>query len=145
MKRSNERGRLAVGQPVSYSGFPGTVVRLYIDGDREGGRMYEVRLQSGTVCVCGADIMPDVAVWQLADDPAEYGDDAAKFILTTPDGEQAWVAMQNVYRSWSERGVVRCLTAFPRSMDVGDVVKWADGRMERCASCGFEPIKIKIA
>jgi hypothetical protein len=28
-----------------------------------------------------------VSVWQLADDPEAYGDDAGKFILTSPDGE----------------------------------------------------------
>lgn len=40
----------AKGQPVTTSGFPGTIVRHYSEG------MWEVRLASGVVCVSGADI-----------------------------------------------------------------------------------------
>jgi hypothetical protein len=34
----------------------------------------------------------DVAIWQLADDEEEYGEDAGKFILVSPDGEDEPVA-----------------------------------------------------
>lgn len=58
MTRINETQRLEVGQKVTYSGFPGTVKLLYADGEVEGGRMYEVQLRSGGVCVCGSDLIP---------------------------------------------------------------------------------------
>lgn len=57
-RNANETSRLVKGQRVTYSGFPGTVLDLYIDGDCEGGRMYNVRLGSGPVCVCGSDLIP---------------------------------------------------------------------------------------
>lgn len=56
--RIYEAARLAKGQRVTYSGFPGTVMELYADGPCEGGRMYNVRLASGLVCVCGSDLIP---------------------------------------------------------------------------------------
>ena len=31
--------------------------------------------------------MRQVSIWQLANDPEAYGEDAGKFILTRPDGE----------------------------------------------------------
>lgn len=58
MKRLKETTRLAPGQQVTYSGFPGTVMELYADGPCEGGRMYNVRLRAGLVCVCGSDLYP---------------------------------------------------------------------------------------
>jgi hypothetical protein len=61
-KRTHETARLTPGQRVTYSGFPGAVVRLYADGPCEGARMYEVRLQSGTVCVTGADLIPRLPI-----------------------------------------------------------------------------------
>ena len=54
--RINETSKLLPGQKVTYSGFSGSVIRLYIDGDCEGARMYEVHLASGPVCVCGSDL-----------------------------------------------------------------------------------------
>jgi len=39
------------GEKVTYSGFPGTVVRHYSEG------MWEVRLSSGIACVTGADLI----------------------------------------------------------------------------------------
>lgn len=56
MNRINETTRLQPGQRITYSGFPGTVIRLYADGATEGGRMYEVRLPGGVACVCGSDL-----------------------------------------------------------------------------------------
>ena len=57
MKRSNETQKLTVGQRVTYSGYPGHVLELYSDdGPTESARMYNVRLQSGDICVCGSDL-----------------------------------------------------------------------------------------
>jgi hypothetical protein len=56
------------------------------------------------------------------------------------DAEDIWKALQNLDRPWSEALPVPVLTTFPRSMDVGDIVLWADGRAERVASIGFEPV-----
>lgn len=58
MIRTYETKRLEIGQKVTTSGFPGTVTRLYSDGEFEGARMYEVRLNRGGVCVCGSDLVP---------------------------------------------------------------------------------------
>ena len=58
MRRRYETARLQEGQAISYSGFAGTVSRLYSDGSCEGARMYEVRLPGGTACVCGSDLIP---------------------------------------------------------------------------------------
>lgn len=56
--RINETARLQPGQKVTYSGFPATVMELYADGLCEGGRMYNVRVPGGPVCVCGSDLIP---------------------------------------------------------------------------------------
>ncbi len=56
--RTHETTRLQPGQKVVTSGFSGTVIDLYDDGDVEGARMYNVRLPGGTACVCGSDLMP---------------------------------------------------------------------------------------
>ena len=58
MKRIYETSKLQTGQKVIYSGFDGTVSRLYSDGEYEGARMYEVRLPGGLACVCGSDLIP---------------------------------------------------------------------------------------
>ncbi len=55
--RYHETKRLVVGQQVTYSGYPGRVKELYIDGDIEAGRMYNVQLKSGGICVCGSDLI----------------------------------------------------------------------------------------
>lgn len=59
--RIHETSKLTAGQKVTYSGFPGRVVELYADGPCEGGRMYNVRLNNGLVCVCGSDLIPVAA------------------------------------------------------------------------------------
>lgn len=56
--RRNEVSKLSPGQKVTMAGFAGTVVRLYADGECEGGRMYEVRLPGGLGCYCGSDLLP---------------------------------------------------------------------------------------
>jgi hypothetical protein len=62
--------------------------------------------------------------------------EAAK--LDRPDAERVWVTLQNVVAAWRDTTDVECMTDFPRSMDVGDVIVWEDGRAEICASVGFE-------
>jgi hypothetical protein len=57
-KRTYETAKLTPGQKITSSGFPGSVVRLYSDGEVEGARMYEIRLPGGIACVCGSDIIP---------------------------------------------------------------------------------------
>lgn len=56
--RINETRKFKTGDRVTCSGFKGIVYRLYIDGDREGARMYEVRVPGGMTCVCGSDLFP---------------------------------------------------------------------------------------
>ncbi len=69
---------------------------------------------------------------------------AAAVINNVYGAEDVWQALQNADRPWTERSNVLCLTDFPRSMDVGDLIRWEDGRMERCASLGFETIQAKV-
>lgn len=65
------------------------------------------------------------------------------------DAEEIWMALQNGVRhqSWwhsealMEIGAKHCDRNCRRSMDVGDIIVWEDGRRERCASCGFEGVK----
>jgi hypothetical protein len=60
-------------------------------------------------------------------------------ILVRPDAETVWRDLQNVDASWKDRADLSCETAFPRSMDLGDVIHWQDGRAEVCAAVGFKP------
>jgi hypothetical protein len=54
--------------------------------------------------------------------------------------ERIWLTMQNDAIGWSELPYIECSTDFPRSMDVGDLIVWEDGTVERCASYGFERV-----
>lgn len=53
-----------LGQPVTTSGYPGTITRIcewsrhVVDGVVVGV-MVEVRLATGTCCVCASDVEPD--------------------------------------------------------------------------------------
>ena len=72
--------------------------------------------------------------------------------LRADNAEDVWMKLQNVHASWTENDEIECLTDFPRSMDVGDVIIWGnpdeplftvlnDFRgtyADRCASIGFE-------
>ncbi len=62
-------------------------------------------------------------------------------ILNRIDAEQVWTDLQNHNTPWAACRAtdIECLTDSPRSMDVGDLVVWEDGRIERVASFGFEP------
>lgn len=55
--------------------------------------------------------------------------------------EDVWMILQNrTEGGWRGARGVKCFTAFPRSMDVGDVIVWDNGKRERVASCGFTEI-----
>lgn len=60
--------------------------------------------------------------------------------LEAENAEHVWTRLQNVADSWRGDPTIECHTEFSRSMDVGDIIVWSDGRMERCASSGFEPV-----
>ena len=47
--------KLTEGQKVTYSGYDGTITKA-CDGQLTG--MYEVRFESGLICVCGSDLVP---------------------------------------------------------------------------------------
>lgn len=53
--------RLAPGQGVTLAGHPGCVLALFLDGNDEATRMYDVRLPGGIVCVPGSELRPDEA------------------------------------------------------------------------------------
>lgn len=67
--------------------------------------------------------------------PAARGDFA--------NAEDAWVRLQNVTDGWADAGRAESLGE-RRSMDVGDLIVWEDGRIERCASVGFEPYELAV-
>lgn len=87
---------------------------------------------------------------------AKYGkaDDASMAALLKPaaavsdaaSSEDIWTRLQNGVRwpSWTTQPNVQALTSQPRSMDVGDLIVWEDGRQERCASVGFEPASVTL-
>lgn len=60
--------------------------------------------------------------------------------LEAGNNEQIWTRLQNLHRGWDEDPEIECHTTFPRSMDVGDLIVWEAGGVERCASCGFETV-----
>lgn len=55
------------------------------------------------------------------------------------DPEAVWMALQNLHDPWT--ATIKPLTDFPRSMDVGDLIVWDDGRIEMVASVGFRPVE----
>ena len=63
-------------------------------------------------------------------------------MLEAEDAETIWTLLQNVNVGWVDKPAIECHTDFPRSMDLGDIIVWEDGRRERCAAMGFEAIEI---
>lgn len=61
--------------------------------------------------------------------------------LEAVGAEAVWTRLQNGMGFRDHPGAT-ILTEAPsrRSMDVGDIIRWEDGREERCASFGFEPV-----
>lgn len=55
--------------------------------------------------------------------------------------ESIWVMMQNLDESWTvAQAVDEVKTDFARSMSVGDIIRFDDGKTFRCASAGFEAV-----
>lgn len=57
--------------------------------------------------------------------------------LEAKTAEEVWMQLQNLQTSWADSPAIQCHTSFPRSMDVGDVIVWSDGTVERCNTVGF--------
>lgn len=55
------------------------------------------------------------------------------------NAEQIWIALQNGIPARSPATIIKSIPR-RRSMSVGDLIVWADGRAETCASIGFEPV-----
>jgi len=60
--------------------------------------------------------------------------------MDAPSAENIWLGMQNGNKPWTMKSWITSFTRFSRSMDVGDIIVWEDGKRERCASMGFETI-----
>ncbi|NJO58760.1 MAG: hypothetical protein HC836_10555 [Richelia sp. RM2_1_2] len=71
---------------------------------------------------------------------ARFEDD---LFSSADDLEEIWTRLQNGFKPWTEDEYAQCLTEFPRSMSVGDLVVFDNGDSYRCASIGFEPFNIK--
>lgn len=82
-----------------------------------------------------------------------FDDESIKFLRpaakTFIDGDSVeevlegiWCTLQNHFVSWTQNAHVNCLTDFPRSMSVGDLVLFEDGSGYRCASIGFEEFDV---
>jgi len=54
--------------------------------------------------------------------------------------EDIWSALQNVGLPWNERQEVKPFLTRPRSMDIGDIIVWANGRKEIVDYVGFKEI-----
>ncbi len=61
--------------------------------------------------------------------------------MEAENAEEVWVKLQNLDACWAGRDDIERHTDSPRSMDLGDLIVWEDGRRSRCASMGFETIK----
>jgi hypothetical protein len=74
--------------------------------------------------------------------------DAIKFGMIKPaakmqasSAEQVWQAMQNINEPWSDNEFIVPLGTIRRSMDVGDVIVWENGKVECCADFGFKKLE----
>lgn len=56
------------------------------------------------------------------------------------DHEEIWTAMQNGADPWADRDDLECLTDFPRSMCVGDLIL-AGADLWACVAVGFHKIE----
>ena len=58
------------------------------------------------------------------------------------DAEEVWTKLQNFETNWVERLDVAALRGKnERSMDVGDLIIWEDGKRETVAGCGFKTVE----
>jgi hypothetical protein len=58
--------------------------------------------------------------------------------MAAADAEAVWMSLRNLDRPWPKNPNIECHIDNPRSMDVGDLVMWEDGIIERMAGNGFE-------
>lgn len=56
------------------------------------------------------------------------------------NNEEIWMRLQNMDAPWTDDAEIEKHTAFPRSMDVGDLIVWEAGGVERCDRCGFQTV-----
>jgi len=60
--------------------------------------------------------------------------------MAAANAEAVWMSLQNLDRPWPQNPIIECHIDCPRSMDVGDLVVWEDGKIEQMAGLGFEPL-----
>jgi hypothetical protein len=60
--------------------------------------------------------------------------------LDAGDNEEVWTRLQNLYEPWTSDKAITCLTDFPRSMDVGDIIVWENGDRYVCEAVGFRKL-----
>lgn len=66
-------------------------------------------------------------------------------LVQAEDAEAVWMGLQNIDSNWQDAengGLVAELqeAASKRSMDVGDIIVWEDGKVEIVASVGFKEV-----
>lgn len=61
--------------------------------------------------------------------------------LDADTDEQVWLALQNHETPWSANPAIEAHLTFTRSMDIGDLIIWDDGRRARVASVGFDEVR----
>jgi hypothetical protein len=57
--------------------------------------------------------------------------------LDAEAAEEIFSLMQNLDKSWTDNPRIKCLTDFPRSMSVGDIIEWGGGVREYCVDTGW--------
>lgn len=77
----------------------------------------------------------------LIDDHNAHFIRKAATVHRVTSAEDVWLRLQNTSRAWDDADptMLVCHTDFPRSMDIGDLILWQDGQLERCDRVGFEP------
>ncbi len=61
--------------------------------------------------------------------------------LEAATDEQVWMRLQNHEAPWTADTTIEAHLTFTRSMDIGDLIVWEDGRRARVESCGFEEVR----
>lgn len=65
-------------------------------------------------------------------------------VLEARSLENVFGMMQNLTRSWAESPDIKCLTEFPRSMSIGDIVYLHDTKQYAyCARAGFTALETR--
>lgn len=103
-------------------GWDCDIGRAYLNAKMDG--KYEKAIQLGMVCR------------------------AAELEANNP--EEVWMTLQNGRKAWSDNSEIECLTDFPRSCDVGDLIVEEEvgddqmNRVFRVASIGMEEFDKRI-